>query len=86
MALVNMLADTPDVELFISNGNGSNFMYSVDTFSRGYHEYMNDWLPEIGDNALFCRRDQNNQHDRDAVAIIPDSLWGDACCESGVGR
>ena len=27
----------------------------------GYHEYMSVWMPQIGDNSLFCRRELSNE-------------------------
>ena len=44
------------------------FTYS--SFSRGYHAYMNSWNPIVGDDSLICEREDNNEHDEHAVAVM----------------
>ena len=39
---------------------------------RGNHENINIWVPMIGDDSLVCRRENENENDPHAVAI----LWG----------
>ena len=36
----------------------------INTFSRGYHEYMSVWMLQIGDNSLFCRREYSSEYDK----------------------
>ena len=43
--------------------------HTINTFSRGNHEYMSVWMPKIGDNSLFCRRELSNEYDEYAAAI-----------------
>ena len=44
--------------------------HTINTLSRGYHEYMSVWMPQIGDNSLFCRRELSNEYDEYATAIV----------------
>ena len=44
-------------------------LHTINTFLRGYHEYMSVWMPQIGDDSLFCRRELSNEYDEYAVAI-----------------
>ena len=67
MLLVKILAENIDMGLSITLEEFSS--YTSDTFSRGYHEYMSVWMPQIGDDSLFCRRELSNEYDEYAVAI-----------------
>ena len=48
----------------------SAFKYS--SFSRGYHAYKDVWIPFIGDDSITCEREEHNENDKNAVAIIWD--------------
>ena len=44
--------------------------YDLDSFVRGYHVYMDIWKLKVG-NENFCLKSENeNQHDKIAVAIV----------------
>ena len=43
--------------------------HTINTFSRGYRKYMSVWMPQIGDDFLFCRRELSNKYDGYDVAI-----------------
>ena len=44
--------------------------YDLDSFVRGYHAYMDIWKLKVG-NENFCLKSENeNQHDKIAVAIV----------------
>ena len=48
--------------------------YEYDSFVRGFHVYMDIWNPVIGE-ILKCDREQTNEVDKHAVAIMcSDSL------------
>ena len=68
MLLVKILAENIDLELPLTLQEFSS--YTINTFSRGYHEYMLVWMPQIGDDSLFCRRERSNEYDEYAVAIV----------------
>ena len=44
--------------------------HTINTFSRGYHENMSVWMPQIGGNSLFCRREISNVCDEYALAKV----------------
>ena len=45
----------------------------VVSFVRGYHEYMDIWLPTIGDE--YCLKPElSNKEDENAVAVVRESL------------
>ena len=44
--------------------------HTVNTFSRGYHEYMSVWMLQIDDTFLFCRRELSNINEEHAVSIV----------------
>ena len=68
MLLVKILAEKIDMELPITLEKFSS--HTLNTFSRGYHEYMSVWMPQIDDNSLCCRRELSNEYDKYAVAIV----------------
>ncbi len=49
----------------------SNSVIRVKSVVRGYHVYMAEWDPSIGDH-FDLEIEENNRHDRFAVAIIVD--------------
>ena len=50
--------------------------HTIDTFSCGYHEYMSVWMPQIGGDSLFCRRELSNECNAVvALAVIDHFRW-----------
>ena len=68
MLLVKILAENIDMELPITLEEFSS--HTINTFSRGYHEYMSVCMSQIGDDSLFCRRELSNEYDEYAVALV----------------
>ena len=54
----------------------------VVSFVRGYHAYMDIWLPSI-DDELCLKRELSNKEDANAVAVVRD---GSLKCEKNVKR
>ena len=67
MLLVKILAENIDMELPITLEEFSS--HTMNTLSRGYHEYMSVQIPQIGDDFFLCRRELSNEYDEYAVAI-----------------
>ena len=67
MLLVKILAEIIDMELRITLEEFSS--YTINTYSGGYHEYMSEWMPQIGNHSLFCSRELSNEYDEYAVTI-----------------
>ena len=44
--------------------------------ARGYHAYMDIWKPLIGDDSLHCKREDDNIHDENTVAVIHSNHTG----------
>ena len=44
--------------------------YDLDPFFRGYHTYMDVWKPKVGDENFCLKSENENQHDKFAVAIV----------------
>ena len=44
----------------------------VETVIRGYHVYKDIWTSTLGE-ILSCRREEDNYHDRFAVAVVKGS-------------
>ena len=68
MLLVKILTENIDVELPITLEEFSS--HTINTFPRGYHEYMSVWMPQFGDNSLFCRKKLSNEYDEYYVAKL----------------
>ena len=68
MFLVKVVAENIDMELPITLEEFSS--YTINTFSRGYHEYMSIWMPQNGGGSLFCRKKVSNEYDECTVAIV----------------
>ena len=68
MLLVKVLAEHLDMEFQIILEEFSS--HTVNTFSRGYHEYMSVWMLQIDDTFLFCRRELSNINEEHAVSIV----------------
>ena len=43
--------------------------YTLHSYVRGYHGYMNIWNPKLGDNDVEVKHEVNNEHDKFAIAI-----------------
>ena len=54
--------------------------WSFDSYLRGYHAYLDVWVPMIGDNSLVCHKEVGNVRDAHAVANVvghvPQNLCG----------
>ena len=48
------------------------FTFSLESSSRGYHEYQSIWPNTTVDDELICEREVGNPHDTHAVAIKKD--------------
>ena len=67
--------ETPfDVEIPILIGNSLSVL-KQNSNARGYHAYMNIWKPLI-DHSLRCKREYDNIHDENAVAVIHSNHIG----------
>ena len=44
--------------------------YTLHSYVRGYHAYMNIWNPKLGDNDVEVKHEVNNEHDKSAIAIF----------------
>ena len=44
------------------------------SYCRGYHAYMNIWIPLIGDELLTFRKVKGNEYDPHVVAIIRNNV------------
>ena len=65
--IVQLIANSGDIPIV----NDLNLeRWSISSYLRGYHAYMNIWNPLVGDDSLFCRKENGNVHDPHAVAII----------------
>ena len=68
MLLVKILAENIDMELPITLEEFSP--HTINTFSRGYHKHMSVWMPQIGDDSFFCRRELRNEYHKNAASIV----------------
>ena len=46
--------------------------FSFNSFVRGYHESMDVWTPNVGDENLYLEPEDGNEYDKNAVAVIID--------------
>ena len=44
--------------------------YTLLSYVRGCHAYMNIWNPKFGDNDVEVKHEVNNEHDKFAIAIF----------------
>ena len=44
--------------------------YTLHSYVRGYHAYMNIWNPKLGDNDVEIKHEVNNEHDKFAITIF----------------
>ena len=50
--------------------------FSFNPFVRGYHEYMDVWTTNVGNENLYLEPDDGNEYDKNAVAVIIDRKTG----------
>ena len=48
--------------------------WHFNSYSRGYHAYMNIWIPLIRDESQICRKEKRNGCDPHAVAITKNNF------------
>ena len=53
----------PDLEIWYFN-----------SYSPGYHAYVNIWIPLTGDGSLNCRKEKENEYDPHTVAITRNNV------------
>ena len=58
-----------DVEIPILIDNGFSAL-KHNSYARVYLAYIDIWKPLIGDDNLHCKRQGDNIHDENAVAVI----------------
>ena len=44
--------------------------FDLDSFIRGYHAYMDIWIPKVCDKNFCLKSENENQHEKFAVAIV----------------
>ena len=44
--------------------------YTLHSYVRGYHAYMNIWNPKLGDNDVEVKHEVNSKHNKFAIAIF----------------
>ena len=42
--------------------------YTLHSYVRGYHAYMNIWNPKLGGNDVEVKHEVNNEHDKFSIA------------------
>ena len=57
-------------------------MFKYSLFSRGYYVYKDVWISITGGDSLTCEREEHNENDKSAVAII----WDDCVSKKIVGH
>ena len=50
--------------------------FSFNSFVRGYHESMDVWTPNVGDENLYLEPEDGNEYDKNAVVVIIDGKTG----------
>ena len=68
MLLVKILTENIDMELLITLEEFSS--HTINTLSRGYHDYMSVWMAQIDEDSLFYGRKLSNEYDEYAAAIV----------------
>ena len=53
-----------EIELILIN------QHNLDSFVRGYHAYLYIWIPKYADENFCLKSENENQHDKFAVAIV----------------
>ena len=68
------------LQLIISSVNLSFIIDSdlerwyFNSYSSGYHAYMNFWILLIGDESLTCLKEKGNEYDPHAVAVTRNNV------------
>ena len=60
---------SPDIEI-------PSILFKVTSFIRDNHIYKEIWTPIIGDDSLFCQRENENPHDENAVSVMHNNVRG----------
>ena len=55
-----------EVELILTKQR----QYDLNSFVRGFHAYMDIWTPKVGGENFCLNPENENQHDKFAVAIV----------------
>ena len=50
--------------------------YDLNSFVRGFHAYMDIWTPKVGGENFCLNPENENQHDKFAVAIVLEERIG----------
>ena len=56
--------------------NNSFSVLKYNSYARGYHAHMDIWKPLIGDDSLRCKREDDNIHNENALAVIHSNYIG----------
>ena len=48
--------------------------WHFNSYSRGYHAYMNIWILLIEDESLICRKEKGHEYDPHCVAITRNNV------------
>ena len=64
-----------DVEIPILINNSFSIL-KHNSYARDYHVYMDIWKPLIRDDSLCCKREDDNIHNENAVAVIHSNHIG----------
>ena len=49
-------------------------IYSFNLYTRGYHAYMNLWIPLTEDKSSICWKEKGNEYDPYGVAITRNNI------------
>ena len=55
-----------EIELILIKQNQCD----LDSFVRGYHAYMDIWIPKVGEENFCLKSENENQHNKFVVAIV----------------
>ena len=64
-----------DVEIPILIDNSFSVL-KHNLYAHGYHVYMDIWKPLLGNASLRCKREYDNIHDENAMAVIHSNHTG----------
>ena len=68
-SIIQLVLQSQDIAIRMDNDLK---VWTFSSFLRGYHAYMDIWVPLIGDDSLTCQKEHGNMHDHHAVAIKQD--------------
>ena len=61
-----LLKNKDEIALIIKKKRKLSFI----SFIQGYHAYMEIWTTKVGDASLYLKCEDENKHDRYAVALV----------------